>query len=192
VEVFIRQAHPGPGAPAYRSFDQKLEDARRYVREEGIPWTVAVDDLDGTVHQTYGGLADPSYLIGVDGRVAYYELWTHAPTLHRKMAALVAQGGRGVVGDGVDHVPHLLAALTDGWNALRKGLPQSVIDLELAAPGSAALTWLGHQLRPILAPLTLRAEPLPRAARIALAGLAGVAGVAVLTGLARVARKARA
>lgn len=143
------------------------------------------------MHQTYGGLADPSYLIGVDGRVAYYELWTHAPTLHRKMAALAAQDGRGIVGDGVDYVPHLLAALTDGWPALRKGLPQSVIDLELAAPGSAALTWLGHQLRPLLGPLTLRAEPLPRAVRIALAGVAGVAGVAVITGLARVARKAR-
>jgi len=143
------------------------------------------------VHRAYGGLADPSYLVGADGRVAYYELWTHAPTLHRKMTALVAKDGRGVVDAGVDHVPHLLAALTDGWNALRKGLPQSVVDLELAAPGSAILTWLGHRLRPLLAPLTLRAEPLPRAARIALAGAAGVAGVAVLTGLVGIARKGR-
>lgn len=158
------------------------------MREEGIPWTVVVDDVEGTVHQAYGGLADPSYLIGVDGRVAYYELWTHAPTLHRKMSALVARDGHGIVGDGVDHVPHMLAAVTDGWNALRKGLPQSFIDLELAAPGSATLTWVGHRLRPLLAPLTLRGEPLPRAARAALAGVAGIAGVLLLAGLARRAR----
>lgn len=147
-----------------------------------------MDDVEGTVHRTYGGLADPSYLIGVDGRVAYYELWTHAPTLHRKMSALVSQDGHGIVDDGTDHVPHMLAAVTDGWNALRKGLPQSFIDLELAAPGSATLTWVGHRLRPLLAPLTLRAKPLPRAARLAITGVVGVAGVLLLTGLARKAR----
>ncbi|HEX6939559.1 MAG TPA: hypothetical protein VF158_09110 [Longimicrobiales bacterium] len=184
--MFIRQAHPGPGARAYRSFDEKLEDARRYVREERIPWTVLVDDLEGTVHQGYGGLADPSYLIGADGRVSYYELWTHAPTLHRKMEALVAQGGRGIVDDGIDRVPHLLAALTDGWDAIEKGLPQSYIDLERAAPGSASLTWLGHRFRPLLAPLTLRGEPLPAAARLGLAvGLAALGAAAL-----RLARRA--
>src|SRR5690625_102788 len=130
----------------------------------------------------YGGLADPSYLIGADGRVAYYQLWTHAPTLHRKLAALSSQRWHGTVDDGIDHTPHMLPALTDGWNALRHGLPQSVTDLETAAPGTALATWLGHQLRPILAPSTLRATPLPRATRLALAATATamVLGTAML------------
>ena len=177
VEIFIRQAHPGPGAPPYRSFEQKFDDAERYAAENDIPWTILVDDLPGTVHETYGGLADPSYLIGVDGRVSYYEMWTHAPTLHTKLEALRRQSWRGVVDDGVDHIPHMLPALTDGWNALRHGLPQSFIDLELASPGAASLTWIGHQLRPVLAPFTLRATPLPTSTRLALAG-----GAALIVG----------
>ncbi|MFO1533578.1 MAG: hypothetical protein ABR562_07810, partial [Thermoplasmatota archaeon] len=45
--------------------------------------------------------------------------------------------------------------------ALRRGLPQSYLDLELASPGAGALTWAGYQLRPLLGPLTQRAKPLP-------------------------------
>ncbi len=82
VDVLIRQAHPGPDVPPYKSFNQKMYDAHRYKQDDGIPWTVLADDLQGTVHQVYGGLADPTYLIDADGRVAYYDMWTHAPTLY--------------------------------------------------------------------------------------------------------------
>lgn len=179
MDVLIRQAHPGPNAPEYDTLEEKLRDAERYRREERIPWPVLVDDLDGTVHQAYGGLADPSYLIDVDGRVAFYDMWTHAPTLHRAIRALIDRGGRGVVLDGIDRTPHMLPALTAGWRALERGLPQSYVDLETASPGAGTVTWLGARLRPVLAPLTLRATPLPRSARIALA-----AGAAALAGLA--------
>ena len=181
----IRQAHPGPDEPPYDAFDEKRDDARAYVRDEKIPWSVVVDDLPGTVHQTYGGLADPTYLIDKDGRVAYYNLWTHAPTLHEAIAALVRQEGRGIVlGEGVDRVPHVLPALTEGWRGLRRGRWQSVTDMETAAPGMAALTFVGYQLRPLLAPLTLRAEPLPPAARAGL-WLAAAAGAALFVHAAR-------
>jgi hypothetical protein len=59
--------------------------------------------------------------------------------------------------------------MTDGWKGLRRGWPQSFVDMETATPGVATSTWLGYQLRPLLAPLTLRAEPLPAPVRIGLA-----------------------
>lgn len=169
VDVVIRQAHPGPAVLPYENERQKQEDAERYQRDEAIPWRVLTDDLIGTVHQAYGGLADPTFLIDADGRVAFYNMWTHVPTLHEAIEALFARGGRGIVRGGVDRAPHLLASLTDGWKGLRRGLPQSYIDLELAAPGMATMTWLGYQLRPLLAPVTLRATPLPTPAKVAIA-----------------------
>ena len=168
VDVVIRQAHPGPNARPYRSPEEKQRDAWTYQRDEGIPWPVLVDDVPGTVHRSYGGLADPTYLIDADGRVAYYNMWTYAPSLHEAIEALLRQGGRGVVLGGIRRTPNLGPTMTDGWRGLRRGLPQSFVDLELATPGSASGAWLGHQLRPILAPLTLRAEPLPRPARLGL------------------------
>lgn len=160
--------------PPYQTEEQKRHDAGRYVREESIPWPVLIDDLRGTTHQVYGGLADPTYVLDTEGRVAYYNMWTHAPTLHQTIQALLAQEGRGVVNGGIDHWLHPGAAMTDGWRGLRRGLPQSFLDLMLAAPGSPASAWLGYQIRPLLAPLTLRATPLPDTAKLGLAFGAGL------------------
>ncbi len=95
VDVLVRQAHPGPFEPAYASDEQKMADAERYQRSEQIPWPVVVDDVEGTVHRAYGGLANPSYLIGTDGRVSFYAPVTGAPRLHRALEELVNAGGRG-------------------------------------------------------------------------------------------------
>jgi hypothetical protein len=184
VDIVIRQAHPGPEVPAYWSFEQKWHDAMRYQQEEGIPWVVLVDDLEGTAHQLYGGLADPSYLLDNEGYVAFYNMWTHVPTLHQAITALLAQGGRGVVMGGVDNRPHFLPSIADGWRGLARGLPQSFIDLETSAPTLASGTWLGHRLRPLLAPLALRTEPLPRILRVGLTAGLGV----LLTGARRMTR----
>lgn len=178
--MVIRQAHPGPEEPAYRSAEDKLQDAQRYHRTEGIPWRVLVDDLRGTTHQAYGGLADPTYLIDREGRVAFYNMWTYVPTLYKAIRAVLAQGGSGVVGGGLTHAAHLGPSLTDGWRGISRGLPQSFYDLMLAGPGTPTLIWLGHQLRPVLAPLTLREKPLPvpvKAALIAGGAVAVVLGV---------------
>lgn len=138
-----------------------MGDAEKFKQEDGIPYTLLVDDLPGTTHQVYGGLADPTYLIDAEGRVSFYNMWTHAPTLHEAIEELMEQGGRGVVKGGTHRTPHLLATITNGWRGLRRGLPQSFVELETSAPGMASGPWLGYQLRPLLAPFTLRAKPLP-------------------------------
>jgi hypothetical protein len=176
LEILVRQAHPGPRAQPYHTFEDKMRDAERYQRVEGIRWPVAVDDLEGTVHQVYGGLADPSYLIDADGTVAFYDLWTSAPVLHTAITRLMDQGGHGVVRRGLHRRPHLGAAMTDGWRALQRGAPQSVSDLMRIAPGSPLLVWLGHVAKPVLAPATMRARPLPSRLRWGLT-LAAIAGL---------------
>ena len=178
--MVVRQAHPGPGVRPYRTQQEKSDDARRYQEEDGIAWSVLVDDLPGSVHQVYGCLADPTYLIDADGRVAYYNMWTHAPTLHRAIQALMQNGGRGTVLGGIDHTPHMLATLTNGWKGLRRGTPQSYLDIETAAPGMGSGIWLGYHMRPLLAPIALRAQPLPVSAKIAIGiGAAAVVGSAI-------------
>ncbi len=119
---------------------------------------MAVDDLAGTVHQAYGALSDAAYLIGVDGRVSFFGVTGGAPLLHRAIADLV-RGGSGTVG--TDFVPRIVPALTDGWRALERGLPQSAEELSDTLPGSVALMRAGHTLRPVLTPLTHRSRPLP-------------------------------
>jgi len=43
---------------------------------------VLVDDYEGTTHRAYSqAMADPAFLLDTDGRVAFYNMWTHVPTL---------------------------------------------------------------------------------------------------------------
>jgi hypothetical protein len=94
-------------------------------------------------------------------------MWTRAPAPHQAIDALLNQAGRGVVKDGIDRLPHPLASITDGWRGLRRGLPQSYIKLEIAAPGEQYLVW--PSAPSAAAPLTLKAEALRLAFKIALA-----------------------
>ncbi len=130
-----------------------------------------VDDLAGTVHQTYGGMADSLYLLDADGRVAFYGMWASPPALKTAIDALLARGGRGAsVAGGIDRAPHLFASFVDGWRGLSRGGARGVLDFELAVPGGATLTFLGNLARPLLAPLALRSTPLPGGAKLRLVG----------------------
>jgi hypothetical protein len=178
IDVLIRQEHPGERSGPHRTYEEKVQSAQEYEREEGIGWTVLVDDLAGTVHEAYGGTAAPAYLIDATGRVAFYGILAHAPTLKRAIDELLAKGGHGIVSGDVDRWPHVFASLVGGWRAPRRGGLRAVLDYELAVPGAAKLTFLGHLAKPLLAPLALRPTPLPASARLALSG--GVAGVGAL------------
>ena len=105
VEVLVRQAHPGERHGPYHSYEQKLDDARSYKHEESIPWTVLVDDLDGTVQVAYGGLAAAVYLIDSRGIVAFCGTWARrrrcgAPSTSSSLAAVSAlRPGRAPIAD---------------------------------------------------------------------------------------------
>lgn len=167
LDVMIRQAHPGHGHETYSSYEQELDEARRYKEAKRIGWPVLVDDLAGTVHQTYGKMADASDLIDADGRIALYVVWTHPPTLKEGIDELLVKGGRGVVGEGVDRMPHVFASMIGGWHGVSRGGARGVIEYDLAIPTAGVMTYLGHFTKPVLGPVALRAAPLPPAAKVA-------------------------
>jgi len=183
VDVTVRQAHPGETRGAYRTVEEKHDDARAYQADEGIPWPVLIDDLAGTVHQTYGGMSDPVYLIDAVGHVAFYNMWAHAPSVKTAIDELLVRGGQsGPVSGGMDRTPHMAASFVNGWHGLRRGGWRSVLEFELATPGAATLTFVGHLAKPILAPLALRTAPLPVSTRVALG--VGMATLALVVGRA--------
>ena len=75
VSVYVREAHPGENYPHHMSVEQKMQQARDWVKLDKMPWTVAVDTLDGATHEAYGPLPNSAYLIDRTGRVAFRALW---------------------------------------------------------------------------------------------------------------------
>ena len=84
VSVYVREAHPGENYPHHTSEGQKMRHARDWAEQDHVPWPVAVDTLDGTVHRAYGLLPNPAYLIGRSGRVAFRALWAGQESLLRR------------------------------------------------------------------------------------------------------------
>ena len=166
VEVLVRQAHPGERHGAYRSYEEKLEDARGYVHEEHVPWPVVIDDLAATTQRAYGGLAAGVYLIDSAGTIAFCGVWGQSPALRQAVDDLLAHGGAGTpAGRGTDRRPHLAAAIVAGQGGPLRGGRRALVDLELGFPGAMVLMTLGRILRRPLTPLAVRSTPLPGRAR---------------------------
>lgn len=164
--MFIHQAHPGELRHRYTTFEQKLEGAREYKDLEHLPWPVLVDDLPGTVHETYSrGMADPTFLIDAEGQVFFYGMWTHAPTLHRAITGLLGEGD-GSRSPGLDRTPHLLASFVDGYRGPRRGGRRAVLEYDLGAGGAGTLSFLGNKAKRVLGPVALRSTPLPGKTRV--------------------------
>ncbi len=75
VSVYVREAHPGENYPHHLSAERKMRQARDWVKLDKVPWTVAVDMLEGATHEAYGPLPNSAYLIDRTGRVAFRALW---------------------------------------------------------------------------------------------------------------------
>ena len=77
ITVYVRESHPGEKIPQPASFDEKVRNARLLRSRDGIPWTLAVDDLDGTFHRALGANSNAAHLMDPNGNVAFRTLWSN-------------------------------------------------------------------------------------------------------------------
>jgi hypothetical protein len=90
VLIYVREAHPGERYPHHTSEEQKLRHACEWVKQDRIPWTTAVDTLDGATHRAYGPVPNSAYLIDRTGHVAFRALWAgQEPLLRSKIEELL-------------------------------------------------------------------------------------------------------
>ena len=167
--MYVREAHPGESLPAHKTDEQKRRHADFLRRDDYISWPIMVDDLEGTNHRAYGMLPNGVFLIDADGRIAFRGDFSHGPSLRRALDQLFAQGQRGVVPHGEDHVMHMLGAATYGWHAIHRSGDDAVHDVVIGMPPLAANLWVGQLISPVLEPMARRSRSLPALAKIGVA-----------------------
>lgn len=77
LTVYIREAHPGSRYPQPITREEKIAHARAYKERDGIPWTIAVDDIAGSFHRSLDPKPNNAYFIDDHGRIVFRLLWSN-------------------------------------------------------------------------------------------------------------------
>ncbi len=119
-----------------RTFEQKLEHARGLKQQFGIPWTVASDDIDGTLHRALDTKPNAAYLMDVGGRLVFRSLWAGDEQALRTALQSVVDEQPLVTSESTYTVGPLVRGLGYFHEVLQQAGPQAML---LAAPPIAIL-----------------------------------------------------
>ncbi|HEX2998820.1 MAG TPA: deiodinase-related protein [Armatimonadota bacterium] len=134
VSLYVREAHPGERFPQPTTFDQKAKNAGAYARLFGIPWTVAIDSLDGCLHNALDPKTNAVYLMRTDGKIAFRSLWSDNENALRKALTTLLIRPQAIIGQNERRLAPLLTGLGDMLQALRLAGHSAERDFRLAAP----------------------------------------------------------
>jgi len=89
VLVNVREAHPGASVPQPQTIEEKTAHAKALERHPGFEFDVAVDDIDGTLHRSFGPRPSSAYLIAPSGTILFRAQWSNVtPALEEAVAAV--------------------------------------------------------------------------------------------------------
>ena len=77
--IYTRETHPELAQdlfPAFKTFEEKMERARKFRDQEGSPRIFLVDDFEGTVHHQYGMAPNMSWVLDHTGLIHMRADWT--------------------------------------------------------------------------------------------------------------------
>jgi len=172
----VREAHPGEHYPQPDTMEEKIDHARTLKDFYELPWTVAVDDLDGTLNLAMDGKPNSAYLMDRDGKIVFRSVW--------------ARDLRGSIRRALESAAHEEAPAKDESRALLRPviLASGVIDQVMTRAGPTAVR--DHWRSNFPLQLTAKVASLFRPLSPDWRGIAAVAtvGTATVVGLVIVLR----
>lgn len=130
VMVQVREAHPGAAIPQPKTSEQKLRHAVDLKEHHRLPFEVAVDDIDGTLHRKLGARPNSAFLIDTAGQIVFRAHWANEAAPIRLALAAVTSG-RTPTPASVSRTPF----------AVTKAIGYMSPVLTAAGPGARADTW---------------------------------------------------
>lgn len=92
VMVYVREAHPGENFTQSRSLQEKCDHARALRGRYDVPFTVAVDGVDGELHRLLDGKPNAAFLMDASGTVVFRSHWASDERRIREALESVARG----------------------------------------------------------------------------------------------------
>jgi len=90
VLVNVREAHPGSRVPQPQTSEEKLSHARSLKTHHGFDFEVVVDDIDGTLHRSFGPRPSSAYIIDPSGTIIFRAQWSNVTSALEEAVGAVA------------------------------------------------------------------------------------------------------
>ena len=168
VMLYVREAHPGENWPQPRTLEEKLEHARALEIRDDLPWPIAVDDVEGTVHRALDARPNVAYLADANGKILFRALCAGDRKGMAEALESVARGERPPAAQS----RRLFTPLAEGIGNLRwitsEAGPRAKRDIWHAVPPVALTAWFADMFRP------LSSKWRAIASGVALAGATGI------------------
>jgi thiol-disulfide isomerase/thioredoxin len=75
IMLNVREAHPGEHFRQPLTVAEKLDHARALKQLYGISWTVATDNIEGSLHRALDPKPNSAFLVDTDGIIVFRSLW---------------------------------------------------------------------------------------------------------------------
>jgi hypothetical protein len=149
VMLHVREAHPGERREQPRDFEEKLQHARALQERDDLPWPIAVDDPQGTVHRSFDEKPNAAYLTDRHGIIVFRSLWAGDARGLAEALDTVAHGERPKHAESRRRLVPMGRGLGMMREMTRQSGPRAERDLWRSAPPMAAMAWLADLYRPL-------------------------------------------
>ncbi len=149
VMLNVREAHPAENYTQPATFAEKLAHAHKLQTRYDIPWTVATDDIDGTLHQALDTKPNAAYLMDINGRVGFRALWAGDEEALRQVLETVSAGRSPTKPQSRAMLKPLALGIGYIHEVLKEAGPQAQRDMLLAAPPMALAGAIANLFRPL-------------------------------------------
>lgn len=173
VTLYVREAHPGEHHDQASVAEEKQEAAQALKSRDRLPWTVAVDDPDGSVHRQLDEKPNAAYLADRTGTIVFRSLWAGDQRGLTQALDAVAKGEQPPEAESTRRLVPMARGIGTMHELMRQAGPRAQRDLWRVAPPMGVMAWLAYLYR-----------PLPPAWRTAAAATTLGVGVAVVVTLA--------
>lgn len=149
VMVIVREAHPGERIEQPRTFDQKLEHARALQARDQLPFPIAIDDVDGSVHRVLDKKPNAAWLADRDGVILYRGLWVGDESGLIQALDAAVRGVKPPRQDSSSRFSAMAMGIGKMGEMTNLAGTRAKRDLWRAAPPMAAIAWLADLYRPL-------------------------------------------
>ena len=149
VMLNVREAHPGENYPQPQTLEKKAGHARALTDTYQLPWTVAVDGLDGPLHIAMDAKPNSAYLMDRDGKIVFRSIWARDEGSIGRALESVSRGEPPAKKESRAMVRPLISAVGSVHEVMRRALPQAERDHWLANPPMELAGRVASLFRPL-------------------------------------------